>query len=972
MSIYQVKPDFFLTREECLQENKKKYNTNKRYKFFFQTHFTCGDCNQFETHRDKTNGIVEKQDVNLDKNIFNFYNVENIWSKYKHLDAVSVDNTFNYMFHKFKKGIFVKIKNGEFHRFLPFSKKNYNNEWSQFISIDPKYQTFNNFIKYIHNMENRKFFPHTINKFSDCWYGNNCFMRYEFPIHEGDTNNPAICDMFKTLCQERKIPDIEFFVNRRDFPLLKKNGTEPYNHMFGNNVKLLSHNYDKYCPILSMVEHSDFSDIAIPTGEDWARVSRKEGKFFPKSANREYDIKHSIEWKNKKPIAVFRGSSTGEGVNIDTNARLKIAYLSKKNKKDSDGLPFLNAGITEWNLRPRKLNYEKYLKTIDINTIGFDLINKLTPQEQSEYKYVINIDGHVSAFRLSLELEFKSCILIVDSDYSLWYKKFLKPFVHYIPIKKDLSDLYEKIKWCKNNDNKCEEIANNAYIFSQKYLTKEGILDYLQKILYDIKIHTGIYKYLDIPILDIIEQDQLDIIKNRNIEKYSNIIKKTEMRSYGFLKSMEHVEIKLENKQQIFSNDNTTIYKFYFEEIPIIEKITSKKTTNEIFTSFFCTNKLSKFIPNFCYTFSYTNNSILMEFISNETLYNFLKSEKNFNMRDLVLILFQIGLCLHMAQEKYGFVHNDLAPWNIMIKRYKSPIQIQYIIDYTTVYTITTNIVPVIIDMASSHIIYEGKHYGSVNIFSSDRFKDIFTLLSISLYELCSNKSATNFTNDIILLANYLSFFKKDSFKYSGKDGLGDIRFFFNKHKKYSEIMLTETKSLKQTPKDFIKYFVSNFGFLENYFSVGNCFDYLFNCDNYMSFLKENHQISKIKIPKYQYNFQRYYFAQNVYDDVKKINGGKILKLKEIEIPNISYDENIFLFPEKVLNLYKKNGNIYYGDILIILEEILVSSKFPLPESLKKVYIEHYKNMLLNKFNYLSYEADINTLISIGIKLKLI
>ena len=47
----------------------------------------------------------------------------------------------------------------------------------------------------------------------------------------------------------------------------------------------------------------------------------------------------------------------------------------------------------------------------------------------------------------------------------------------------DLSDLYEKIRWCKNNDEKCQQIAQNAYIFYQTFLCKKGILDYLQNIL---------------------------------------------------------------------------------------------------------------------------------------------------------------------------------------------------------------------------------------------------------------------------------------------------------------------------------------------------------------------------------------------------------------------------------------------------------------------------------------------------------
>ena len=36
-------------------------------------------------------------------------------------------------------------------------------------------------------------------------------------------------------------------------------------------------------------------------------------------------------------------------------------------------------------------------------------------------------------------------------------------------------DLDEIIEWCRNNDDKCKEIAKNAFKFYNKYLTKEGI-----------------------------------------------------------------------------------------------------------------------------------------------------------------------------------------------------------------------------------------------------------------------------------------------------------------------------------------------------------------------------------------------------------------------------------------------------------------------------------------------------------------
>ena len=56
-------------------------------------------------------------------------------------------------------------------------------------------------------------------------------------------------------------------------------------------------------------------------------------------------------------------------------------------------------------------------------------------EKQSTYKYILNIDGHVKAFRLGNELRMGSVILLVQSSYSLWFQKFMEPKVHYIPIK---------------------------------------------------------------------------------------------------------------------------------------------------------------------------------------------------------------------------------------------------------------------------------------------------------------------------------------------------------------------------------------------------------------------------------------------------------------------------------------------------------------------------------------------------------
>ena len=42
-------------------------------------------------------------------------------------------NTFHYIYHKFKKGIFIHIIDNKLHTFLPFSKFNYINEWHDLL-----------------------------------------------------------------------------------------------------------------------------------------------------------------------------------------------------------------------------------------------------------------------------------------------------------------------------------------------------------------------------------------------------------------------------------------------------------------------------------------------------------------------------------------------------------------------------------------------------------------------------------------------------------------------------------------------------------------------------------------------------------------------------------------------------------------------------------------------------------------------
>jgi hypothetical protein len=1021
-SHFQIKPDYYSSAEECLVKSRETYNTNPRYKFYNQTHFTAGDINQFEEYRDSTNGKLYIQDISFEDNVFKDTSFS-FSEKYRNINTLSVDDTFNYMFHKFKKGIFIKIKNGELRVFLPFSKKNFTNEWFSQIKIDPKYKDMNEFFNLIQTSEKRKFNLNSINRFIDSWYGNNCLLRWEFPLSEGDTNIPNLSDMLKVLCKERELPDMEFFVNRRDFPLLKNDNTEPYDHIFGDDTKLLSHSYDKFCPILSMVGKENYADIPIPTGEDWARVCNPESKFFQKYSSREFKI-NNIPWNSKRPTAVFRGASTGVGVTIDTNPRLKISYLSKITKPDCDGIPLLDAGITDWKLRPRKIKGNPYLQTIDVNSLPFGLVEKLSMQQQAEYKYVVNIDGHVSAFRLSLELELGFCILLVESEYKLWYRRLLKPYVHYIPVKKDLSDLISKIKWCKEHDKECEIIAQNAKSFAKKHLTKEGILDYMQKLLFDLKKFNGVYMYNYITpkqILDVKKSNYLSELEYQEIKSDIYSLPSYE-RSYSLLQAIGQIinSNEIHNSKLLFKNRNTIITECELNNISLVRKVSENNLLHEAFVTLFVTNEFSKFIPNFCYTFTYKEKELLKENVLGNTLSEHIKK---INFDSLISILIQISLALEFAQKRCKFVHNDLTPWNIIIQKLPKPIKIDYPIDDKTVYSITTDEIPVIIDMGRSHVVYDNIHYGEVNPFTFSSIQDIITLLDVVIYEISKNELKSDDVKKLICLANFLSGtqYRKKPFLMTGKNGLGDLRYFFGKAKKYSEIVSSDKKDLEnKTPVDFLTYLCKHFknklnitisshsSCNYNRHSVQQIIDYTLSrddearCKTYLGYFKRVLQ-TEIYIDK---PFQAYYIFQEIYSNVtsvyeemtrfleeRKDNNTsynklyqKVLKKLHISfnsiirdeelvlfdnnIEDIIFDETTFLKREEIKNIintvpYHNNRN---SDIVNILRAIMINNgPFKVKEKDRKYYdkllsecIEDNSN--LNTFFYITdkiYEKNV-------------
>ena len=492
----------FKNKEECIKIGENKKQTNPKYKGFEQLFFTVGDKEQankfllnktFASQKYKAKKISGKSKFK-GKPITDEIKELMELNFYKNFNNKSVSNTFKYLFDNIGTGIFIQIKNNKLEMFVPFYNNEFENYYSDKLKIHPKYN------KNVSKMSKDKAFsnnrnPNLTKVINDKrkWGATNCFIWLESGRKINDLNYTEIYHMLQQLCKIYKVPDCEFFVNRKDTATLTKKLTEPFFHLFGKrNEPLRKNKFDSYVPILSYSVTKDNADIPIPTPDDWEIVTKM---MFPYSCRDTYlNEFDNVKWEDKIPTAFFRGGATGCGVTIFDNPRLKVAHLSsiwKNNDKYNennkiDGIQFLDAGVTAFNPRYKKTMDSKYINFIKPKKLNFGKADYFPMSQQTKYKYLLDIEGNVSAYRLAFILASGSLVLKVDSQYKIWFSNLLEPWVHYVPVKNDLSDLAQQITWCKQNDKECKKIAINAQKLVKKYINEENILNYLHFILSEI------------------------------------------------------------------------------------------------------------------------------------------------------------------------------------------------------------------------------------------------------------------------------------------------------------------------------------------------------------------------------------------------------------------------------------------------------------------------------------------------------
>jgi hypothetical protein len=167
-------------------------------------------------------------------------------------------------------------------------------------------------------------------------------------------------------------------------------------------------------------------------------------------------IKNDVPWPNRQPIAVWRGASTGRPTDKNLGwrslPRVKLCEIAQNHRQ------LIDAGIS---------SVVQFAEAESINEIGGSGImrDRIEMEHFGRYKYQIDIDGNSNSWPgLFQKLLTGSPVVKVASapGYWQWYYDRLEPWVNYVPVASDMSDLVEVLTWLGNNDSKACRIGERG------------------------------------------------------------------------------------------------------------------------------------------------------------------------------------------------------------------------------------------------------------------------------------------------------------------------------------------------------------------------------------------------------------------------------------------------------------------------------------------------------------------------------
>jgi FkbM family methyltransferase len=172
--------------------------------------------------------------------------------------------------------------------------------------------------------------------------------------------------------------------------------------------------------------------------------------------------KKRIPWQDRTQVAFWRGATTGmkpgprEWRALE---RIKLCQIARAHQHTG----LFDVGISTLT----QISDPEVIKEVMDSGL---VLGRVPWEDWGRYKYLIMIDGNSSPYSNVIQgLLTGSPILRVESSRALkqWFYSELVPWHNYIPIAPDMSDLVDKVRWLRRNDEFARKVGENGRAFAE-------------------------------------------------------------------------------------------------------------------------------------------------------------------------------------------------------------------------------------------------------------------------------------------------------------------------------------------------------------------------------------------------------------------------------------------------------------------------------------------------------------------------
>jgi hypothetical protein len=187
------------------------------------------------------------------------------------------------------------------------------------------------------------------------------------------------------------------------------------------------------------------------------------------------------QWSSRQDTLLWRGDVSGHGDTTtdqmdidDPNLKQRVRMcLALRGLDDVDVKLFVS---------DRENQHQATREAMEAHGI---LGKPVPPVRWIDVKFALDIDGSsVSWGNLYTRLLLGCCVLKVASPTGMrqWFYDEFVPWTHYVPVAADLSDVIDKVEWCRAHDQACREIAAAGQEFALRRTRESETVAVVQRI----------------------------------------------------------------------------------------------------------------------------------------------------------------------------------------------------------------------------------------------------------------------------------------------------------------------------------------------------------------------------------------------------------------------------------------------------------------------------------------------------------